>query len=139
MKRSRNNGTTFFASLSKFTKEVGRMVARRRRARRQRALRKSSDALFFHVRKLRLMERTREGLLFIGREKRTNTEERYYQDAIAAARNRVYAERMECKKHWDVLLRNNALPINLRTNKHWEDFDRFLSTWQEDESSKIYA
>ena len=142
MALSGNNDTTFFASVfSKFTKEVGRMVMRRVRAWRQRTLQNASRELSFHARRAKNAKSRLEKILLKRREKRSEIQERFYQSSLNAARNQVYAERIQCMKYWRILEGHDALPINSLNGKRWDDFDEFLAHWQSSENrkTKVYA
>jgi hypothetical protein len=132
---------TFFASVSKFTKEVARAIGEYLRARRDTKFRQAESDLSYRRRMVQRHKNERGKFLLKRREKRSDIQEKLYQDSLSAARNQLYAERIQCMESWEFLDKHHMLPINPLTGKQWDkdDMDDFLSQSQTAEDEKIYA
>jgi hypothetical protein len=74
------------------------------------------------------------------REKRSRIREKFYQDSVSAARNQLYAARIECMERWKFLRHHKALPMNMVTEQQWDDFDEYLKEVERvEEAREVYA
>ncbi len=120
------NGATIFASLSKFTKGVGQAIRSYYAERKQEKIQRNLNELEFFRSAVRRRKGERERLSLRKKEKLSPIEEKFYQGNVNATQSQLFAARIECMKRWRFLQRHGALPIDMLTERQWEDFDEYL-------------
>ena len=130
-------GTTFFASVRKFTKEVGRSVYGYFRERRQNRIQGALEELMLHRNAIQNRRREYRNHLLKRRDESSKILKKHYEDGLTAARNRIHGEWFECIKRWEFLKKHHALPFDPLTGKRWENLSEFLKAV--DTIEKIYA
>jgi hypothetical protein len=134
------NGATFFASVPKFTKGVGQAIRRSFAERKRERIQRNLSELVSFRNEVQRHRGECERLSLKRREKRSRIREKFYQDSVSAARNQLYAARIECMERWKFLRHHKALPMNMVTEQQWDDFDEYLKEVERvEEAREVYA
>jgi hypothetical protein len=126
-------GATFFASASKFTKEVGQAIRDYFTEWKHVNIERKLNELASFRSAVQRHKGECERFSLTRNQERSPTEKKLYECSKNAARNQLYAAKINCKGCWDFLERRSALPTNTLTRKPWNDFDEYLQAVHESE------